>query len=569
VRWLVALVVLLAGCPRTLSETDRAALQDFRAVERTCLAREAAILRDESLRLSEPDDLVTAIDAELVQPWQAMRVRVKVDDLKIGDELAEALRRYFDERELAWRSLRSAIHADYNIQSGRPPVNHRWTYRDLTSGAEKDKAIIDAKLAALKLPPLPPIAPAPIVDLDPPPVDTTPGAAYFLVGRTVVRLDDAGFKTIATDVDRMDVLPDGRMWACSAWKVAYWDGTKTIDYKPKIVSSICAAGPDGSLWIVEDDPMDEGKDRLGLFDRKTWKIVTSTVGDRHDDVRQLMVDKDGRIYALGDGVFVFDKGWRRLGLPSTTGHYNHLLRGKDGHVWITYDVKTNRGHPTGLARLTPAGADEPVYTEDNIQSSVQFAHVDVAGAFTMIDARRNRLVQATKKMVLPMPLAWRGWQRDNPGPFSIDGAGRIWIDLADGLNVIDRGGQRTIYPRGSIDSIRENITMIAVVGAGPKLVAPGSVTTHTIKGQIRGAGKVELAMCGDPYGSVCPPGLPVWKTYSDAEGAFTFENVPRWRFSIYGLTGLSGDKFWRGITAACCADKDDLGEVSFEPGPIY
>jgi hypothetical protein len=76
-------------------------------------------------------------------------------------------------------------------------------------------------------------------------------------------------------------------------------------------------------------------------------------------------------------------------------------------------------------------------------------------------------------------------------------------------------------------------------------------------------------MCGDPYGSVCPPGLPVWKTYSDAEGAFTFENVPQWRFSIYGLTGLSGDKFWRGITAACCADKDDLGEVSFEPGPIY
>jgi hypothetical protein len=569
VVFVVIVATLLAGCPRTLSESDRAALQDFRTVERACLARAAEILRDESIHLSDEADLVRAIESDLVKPWQAMRARVNIDELKVSDELAAALRRYFDERELAWKALASSINADYYAIQSTPPVNHRWQYRDSTADAEKDKAVIDAKLAALKLPPLPPLAAAPIVDLDPPPAVTTPGAAYFLVGRSVVLLDDNGFRTIATDVDRMDVLPDGRMWACSTWHVAFWDGTKTTDYKPKIVSSVCAAGPDGELWVADDDLDDKGKDQLGMFDRTKWKIVTSSIGGPHDRVTQIAVDKDRRIYAYSGGVFVFDKGWRQLGMPNNTGYYNHLLRGNDGHVWATYDVKTNRGNPTGLARLTPAGGDEPVYLEDNTQSSVQFASIDTAGAYTVLDPRRNRLVQAKKTMVLPMPVARDFWERENPGPFSIDGAGRIWIDLVDGLNVIEKGGKRTIYPRGSIDGIHEEIRMIAVVGAGPKLVAPGPVVTRTIKGQLYNGGKLELAMCGDPLGRDCPPGLPTWKTTSDAEGAFTFENVPRWKMSIHGHVGLSGDKMWSILNAPCCAEATDLGEVSFHREAIY
>jgi hypothetical protein len=117
--------------------------------------------------------------------------------------------------------------------------------------------------------------------------------------------------------------------------------------------------------------------------------------------------------------------------------------------------------------------------------------------------------------------------------------------------------------------ISDKIRTIVVTGAGPRLVAPGPVVTRTITGKLREGGKLELAMCGEPEGRICPSGLPSWKTWSDAEGNFTFENVPRWTFSIHGLTGLSGNKLWRNVNAKCCTESPTLEPASFEQDAIY
>ncbi|MGE3766846.1 MAG: hypothetical protein AB7L94_31625 [Kofleriaceae bacterium] len=576
-KLLVALaVVLLAGCPRTLSEADRAALQDFRSVDRACLVRAAELLRDESIHLSDSRELVTSIRAELVKPWQDMRARVKLAERRLGDDLSAVLGRYFDERELAWEALAKAIDVESTYTPTR--VNHRWQYRESNEAANADAKVIEGKLAALKLPPLPPLAVPPVVDLDPPPAMTTPGAAYFLTGRSVVRLGDSGFQTIATDVDQFDVLPDGTVWGCSLWHVARWDGARTTDWKPDLPIDACTATPDGSLWVLNDRSYDGTSDQIGRFDGTIWKVTSATIGGPSMKADALISDREGRLYVVNrsagggsDEVFVLDKTWRRVQIRHASDrlYLNHLFRAGDGSVWATYDVSKDGRSSTGFARLTPAGGDEPIYTADHVQAEQMYPFVDSVGVFTVLDPRRNLLEQATKKRKLPMPVAQRGHDRDTAGPFAIDGAGRIWIDLVDGINVIERGGKRTVYPRGSIPGIVENVKTIVVTGAGPALVAPGPVPTRTIKGQLRAGGKIELSMCAEPWGRECPSGLPVWKTYSDAEGTFTFEDVPRWTFSIQGLAGQSGNKWWRGVDVTCCTKNDTLEPAPFDPEPIY
>ncbi|MFN0252533.1 MAG: hypothetical protein ACKV2T_36990 [Kofleriaceae bacterium] len=571
---LIIIVALLAGCPRTLSESDRAALQDFRTVERACLARAAEILRDDSIHLSDVDDLVTSIKTDLLSPWQAMRTRVKLEDRKFGDELAAVLRRYFDEREVAWSSLAKAIGIERSF--GESQVNHRWQFRESNDAAEADRKIIEQKLVALKLPPLPPVAAPAIVELDPPPPNKTPGAAYFFVARSVVRLDDTGFRTIATNVDTMDVLPDGRMWACSNSRLVFWDGARHHEYPSEIPASTCAAAPDGSVWVLEDRYYDDSVDRLGHFNGKKWTITTAAIGEPSAQTESLLTDREGRLYALnhggfgGDHVFIRDKTWRRLALQdaSESSYINHLHRGEDGHVWATYQIRKGDRYPAGFARLQPAGGDSPAFVADYFQQEELYPFIDAAGVFTVLDPRRNVIEQAKKTLKLRLPVAHDRWDHDNRGPIAFDGAGRIWVDLVDGINVIEHGGRSTVYPRGSVPGIHQNIETIVVVGGGPTLVPPGPVETRTITGKLRDGGKLEFSLCADA-GRECVPGLPHWTATSDAEGAFTFENIPRWKMSIQGLVGISGDKVWRSLNVMCCADKTDLGEITFQAGAIY
>lgn len=568
----LALVALAAGCPRTLSEDDRAALQDFRTVDHTATARAEAILHDDSIRLSPSGELAKAVERELVAPWQAMRARTKLAERRLGDTLGAAMRRYLDERELAWKELAQALATD---GYGPPPVvNHRWQFRDSTEAADKDRAIIEGELAHLKLPALPPLPVPPSVELVMPPPVPTPGAAYFLVGRSVVRLDDAGLRTIATDVDSMDVLPDGRMWGCGPAHLALWTGTQTSDYASSLSVTLCAAAPDGTVWVLDDRTGEGEIDQLGRFDGKRWTMMPVAVRDPAIRTEQLMVDRDGRLYSVIADVagarrlFVLDqKRWRELALtggvePSSPS----LHRGGDGRVWIRYAVD---GPGTGLrvAALTPAGPGAPIDLPAGV-STWTSAVIDAAGVITGLDRSSSTFVQGARRKQLAIPLAYRPWS-DEPNSFALDGAGRLWVDLADGLHVIAKGDQHTVFPRGSVAAITQNIRRIIVLGAGPTKLAPGPVVTRTITGQILGAGKVELVLCGDRLGGECPPGLPAWKTYSDAEGHFTFEKVPRWTFPIHAVVGLTGKKTTQELDTTCCAGPEALGELRFVPGPLY
>lgn len=561
--FVVLCVVLLGGCPRGITGADRAALQDFRTVERSLLARAEELQRDYDMRLTDLDDFVKAIRADLVAPWKEMRDRLKLGDRKLGDDLRATLARYVDERQHAWESWAKWIEIDnWNMPSNG--VNYHWEHRESTEAADKDRARIESAFVKLKLPPLPPMAPQPVVQLDLPATSTTPGAAFFLVDHSVVRLDDNGFQTIATEIDSMDVLPDGTMWACSVWHLVHWDGTKATSYKPKLPVSACAAAPDGSVWVLDIGlSVETQPDRLARFDKKTWKIVSST--DQFNSLRPtLIADRDGRLYLADDGaIYSFDKKWQRVEIPEQTSSLwlHHMFRGGDGRVWAAYQVTRGNRYPIAFGRLDPQSAEAPVYASSHFQIDEVFPSIDPNGAFTVLLPRSSMIAQAKKQKQLPLPVAARGGDRDAGGAFAVDGAGRMWLELVDGINVIDATGTRTVYPRGSVELFVEPVKAIAVSGAGPVLAPPAPVVTRTITGQLEG-GKVELSLCADAAGE-CRPGLPHWNTTSDAEGNFTFEKVPRWKLEIYGLVGLSGEKEWREVETECCAGKAALDTVRF------
>ena len=568
---LVLLVVL--GCAKSgMSDADRKVLDDFRVVEAQCLGNFSVLWREYEMRLGI-GDFDRRLREQVIGPWGDMEIRVIAAPALRDQELDQRLRHYLGVRGTAWQALA-------NASSGMFAQGEMLArYRDDNELADADAKHIAETLDKLGFAAVPPrAAPPPVVLTLPPPAP--PGPAYFLAGGTVVVLDAAGFRVIATDVTSMDVLPDGTMWACNSWRAVHWDGQRTTELRPKIYSPHCAAGPDGKLWVLQEDLDRKGKDLLGSFDGKTWKITKAPLtGDGPD---QILVDKDGVVYVLtrgsgsfGSALLAFVKGaWTELSLTERSGSpwMEHMFRGHDGHIWVFNQVTRGNHYPLALQRLAVDRLEEPVYVDDHHQVSDLFGAVDAAGVPTVLDRRRDAVMQAGKRLGLPLPLAGRSNNGRGPGPFDLDAAGRIWIDLADGLNVIDRTGKRVVFPAGSLDVLSSPIEQITVLGAGPALPAPGPARTRTITGTLKPpVANATLVMCADAAGDPpCAPGLPHWEAQSDVNGRFSFSNVPRYELGMEAFVGERGAKFWRSVRAKCCAQEaSELGDVSIDSGVIY
>lgn len=557
---LVLVWLLLAACgtpEHALTQAQRQALVDFRQVERDCVERFAQLEREYEIELTDEHDLPKLASAPLAA-WRAMRTRVEAT--RFDGELDTTLRRYLDERERAWTMC---CNEPTSID-----------YRTATEAALADAARVAALLAKYQLPALPPPPPAAAVTLRAPPA-APPGRAYVWAGDTVLVVDETGFRVVANDVTSMDVTPDGTLWACGSWHVTRWDG-KATDFKTKLYAPLCAADSHGTLWLLVDD-LQQPKDQLVAFDGTTWKSTVATVGDPFRDIEGFAIDRDGRTYALSrdhsggrDRVFVFEqRAWREVELANDASvSTEHLFRGADGKVWLIWQIAKGDEHPYALAELTPAGPKPPVF-DNGLRGSSLFAVVDANGVATVLDAQRNVIEQGTLERKLPMAVSSGGDSRMGPASFAFDGSGRIWIDLADGLNVIEPDGKRTVYPRGSIDGIRRPIRAIVVVGGGPKLPAPSPAVTRTITGTLKNGdtplANVPIAMCSGSS-PPCAKGLPHWEATTDAGGRFTLENVPRWRYSLSALVGERGEKHWHGLDGTeCCGD---VTELSLHPSVV-
>lgn len=114
-------------------------VDDFRATERTCIARFNELLRQQREQSIDEVELATAIERDVLAPWRTLRARVGA--APPHDELYTTLRRYLETRQLSWEAYVAALRAPSD-EAARP---HYEAHR-LNNAQAQDQAKVLGRL---------------------------------------------------------------------------------------------------------------------------------------------------------------------------------------------------------------------------------------------------------------------------------------------------------------------------------------------------------------------------------------------------------------------------------------
>jgi hypothetical protein len=154
-KWLVAgaVVVAIAGAAVTIVMLTRsdsqtkahdtgvgdAAVKDFRATERQCIAAFNDALRRQRANEIDELELAAIIEQDVLVPWRAMRARVNAAPVTpSSQELYSTLRRYLDARQTAWEAYAAALRAG-SEEAARP---HYDVYHQKNDEAQTDAKVL-------------------------------------------------------------------------------------------------------------------------------------------------------------------------------------------------------------------------------------------------------------------------------------------------------------------------------------------------------------------------------------------------------------------------------------------
>jgi hypothetical protein len=105
------------------STTRDALVDEFRTVERTCLAAYNGALADQRANRIDEAELANIIERDVLAPWRALRQRV--DAAPPTTALYRTLRRYLELRQIAWEAYVTALRAPTD-EAARPHLEiHR------------------------------------------------------------------------------------------------------------------------------------------------------------------------------------------------------------------------------------------------------------------------------------------------------------------------------------------------------------------------------------------------------------------------------------------------------------
>jgi hypothetical protein len=114
-------------------------VEDFRSVERQSIATFNRALRQQRANEIDEVELALAIERDVLEPWRAMRARVTAAPVPAERrQLYEVMRRYIDERQLAWQAYADALQAPSDAES-RPLYD---AYHKNNAAAQDDARVL-------------------------------------------------------------------------------------------------------------------------------------------------------------------------------------------------------------------------------------------------------------------------------------------------------------------------------------------------------------------------------------------------------------------------------------------
>ena len=145
-KWIALGVLVVAGAivaavmlTRDREPAPDSVVEDFRSVERQCIAAFNNALRQQRANEIDEVELGLTIQRDVLEPWRAMRARVAAASVPAGrSELYTVMRRYIDEREQAWQAYASALHAA-NDAEARPLYD---VYHQHNAAAQNDARVL-------------------------------------------------------------------------------------------------------------------------------------------------------------------------------------------------------------------------------------------------------------------------------------------------------------------------------------------------------------------------------------------------------------------------------------------
>jgi len=139
---IVAAIVLTRHHEPAAPAVDQV-VEDFRATERQAIAAFNAALRQQRANEIDEIELALAVERDVLEPWRAMRARVAAAPVPANrTELYTVMRRYIDERQVAWQAYADALRIHSEAEA-RPYYD---AYHQNNAAAQDDARVLGGLL---------------------------------------------------------------------------------------------------------------------------------------------------------------------------------------------------------------------------------------------------------------------------------------------------------------------------------------------------------------------------------------------------------------------------------------
>lgn len=330
-------------------------------------------------------------------------------------------------------------------------------------------------------------------------------------------------------ISDMTVCPDGTLLIAHSDGVSAFDGADFREYE----SGWGYGGPEGVACTAEGNIWVAHFGGASYYDGAAWTTFASSeylaTGEQASDlVNDVVVDGNGNAWVVTSNAIAMYDGtdWTRYQMGEGLNDkyfFDELTIDGNGRPWAL--------HSDGLLEFD--GANWITHENDDFFSTESF-DIGPDGSYWLA-TYSSGLYRFDGSTWSATNMSNSDLSTDGTRVLAFDNNGRLYVGTIYGLNILD-GNSWTIYNMDSADMVNHNINAIGIVNGGPTLPAlidkENGMVTGALTTEDAPLAKMTVELCvRELYSSYtgdtpCSDQAMYYTTTTDADGAFTFEDVP-------------------------------------------